>query len=119
MRVSLYAIENGFYLIPTIELMWEGPDRLGVCFVWLNRDLTIWVKHEREEKDSKKSYRHANDPFFAHYEHHPASADYKKDLVRCGTCLEPKVLDFGSSELVCKNPRCHTNLGYSDYDVRR
>ena len=53
MRVSLYAIENGFYLIPTIELMWDGPERLGVCFVWLNRDITIWLKHERERKDNK------------------------------------------------------------------
>jgi len=122
MRVDFYAIEGGMYLIPTIEVIWDEVS-CGVSLIWFNRDMTIWLKQETDE-DKKYSIRKAADPFFDHYENHPASADYKhnKEPERCGSCLEPMVKDFGSSSpdvLVCKNPRCITNLGYSEYNTRR
>ena len=121
MRVDFYAIEGGVYLVPTIEVVWDEVS-FGVSLIWFNRDMTIWLKQEKDE-DKKYSIRKSADPFFDHYENHPASADYKykKEPERCGSCLEPMYNPDGllGYPLTCRNPRCITNLGYSEYDTRR
>lgn len=108
MKLNYYAIEGGLYLIPTIEIIWERPERLGICLIWMNRDLTLWIKHE-DEDDVDKKYSNRVDAL-------------SKEPVRCGYCLEPMVYDpyrDHTNPMVCKNPRCYTNLGYSEYDRRR
>lgn len=105
-RLTLYKIENGFYLTPAIELYWEDDRRMGICFMWFNYDMTIWLKRE-PKKEREYSVRKPADPFGEHFSHHKAAA-----IERCGTCLEPKRYNAVYNNYRCVNAKCEVNLGY-------
>ena len=118
MRLDFYKIECGFYLIPTIEVVWFSKNRFALSFIWMNRDITIWLRDEKTKVD--KSYpKRTLDPFGNHFEDNRFAAPSINELnaqdsnQRCGTCLEILSFDVAAkSNGKCNNPRCSTNLGY-------
>ena len=118
MRIDFYKIEFGFYLIPTIEVVWFSKNRFALSLIWMNRDITFWLRDEKTKVDKCYSIRNI-DPFGNHFEENRFSAHHINEFnardknQRCGTCLE--VLSFyvaDKSNGKCNNPRCSTNLGY-------
>ena len=73
-RLSYYKIENGFYLIPTIEIYWEKDKRIALCFMWLNRDITFWLRKENK-KDREYASRNPIDPFGEHFSFNKSAAE--------------------------------------------
>ena len=73
-RLSYYKIENGFYLIPTIEIYWEKDKRIALCFMWLNRDITLWLRKENK-KDRVYASRNPIDPFGEDYSFNKSAAE--------------------------------------------
>jgi hypothetical protein len=80
-RLAYYKIENGFYLIPAIEVYWEDDKRLALSLMWLNRDLTFWLRKEGE-KEREYSSRNPVDPFNEHFSHHESAAKEKVPFPR-------------------------------------
>tara|TARA_R110001632_G_scaffold231409_1_gene369924 strand:- start:1650 stop:1901 length:252 start_codon:yes stop_codon:yes gene_type:complete len=75
-RLALYKIENGFYITPAIEIYWEEGNRLGLSIMWLNRDMTLWLREENK-KEKEYATRNPVDPFGEHFSHHKSAAEEK------------------------------------------
>jgi hypothetical protein len=73
-RLVFYKIENGFYLTPAIEIYWEEDKRLALCVMWLNRDITLWLRKE-DKKEREYASRKPVDPFGEHFSHNKAAAE--------------------------------------------
>ena len=72
----LYKIENGFYITPAIEITWQEDKRLALCLMWLNLDITLWLRKE-QGKEREYSTRNPVDPFGEHFTHHKSAAEEK------------------------------------------